>query len=201
MLREIRPAIVVLVALTLITGLAYPLAMTGIAEVDFPVSGARQPDRARRQGRRLRADRPGVHQRQIFPRPAVGDHRARSARTRPRPSPRPTTPQIRRLESRADQQGADRPREGRHRQAQEGEPVDAGAGRSGDHVGQRPRPGYLAGGRAFPGAARRQGAQLPEDRVRELVADNTEGRLLGLLGEPRVNVLQLNLALDHLTAG
>jgi len=42
---------------------------------------------------------------------------------------------------------------------------------------------------------------LPEDRVRQLVVDNTEGRLFGLLGEPRVNVLQLNLALDHLAAG
>ncbi len=42
---------------------------------------------------------------------------------------------------------------------------------------------------------------LPEDRVRQLVEDTTEGRFLGLLGEPRVNVLQLNLALDRLTAG
>ncbi len=41
---------------------------------------------------------------------------------------------------------------------------------------------------------------LPEDRIRQLVEDNTEGRLLGLLGEPRVNVLQLNLALDRVAA-
>ena len=39
---------------------------------------------------------------------------------------------------------------------------------------------------------------LPEDRIRQLVADHTEGRFLGLLGEPRVNVLLLNLALDQL---
>jgi K+-transporting ATPase ATPase C chain len=37
---------------------------------------------------------------------------------------------------------------------------------------------------------------LSEDRVRQLVSDNTESRLGGLLGEPRVNVLALNLALD-----
>ena len=38
--------------------------------------------------------------------------------------------------------------------------------------------------------------QVPEERVRQLVADRTEGRLGGVLGEPRVNVLALNLALD-----
>jgi K+-transporting ATPase ATPase C chain len=38
--------------------------------------------------------------------------------------------------------------------------------------------------------------QIPEDRLRQLVAENTEGRLAGLLGEPRVNVLVLNLALE-----
>ena len=38
---------------------------------------------------------------------------------------------------------------------------------------------------------------LPEDRVRQLVQEHTEGRTLGLLGEPRVNVLALNLSLDQ----
>jgi K+-transporting ATPase ATPase C chain len=38
---------------------------------------------------------------------------------------------------------------------------------------------------------------MPEDRVRRLVAENTQGRFAGLLGEPRVNVLALNLALDN----
>ena len=37
---------------------------------------------------------------------------------------------------------------------------------------------------------------IPEDRLRQLITEKTEGRLIGLLGEPRVNVLELNLALD-----
>ena len=42
---------------------------------------------------------------------------------------------------------------------------------------------------------------LPENRLRQLVSDQTEGRFLDLLGEPHVNVLLLNLALDKLAAG
>ncbi len=60
MLKEIRPAIVLVVLLTLITGLAYPLAMTGIAGVIFPYQAQGSLIEKRRQGHWLGADRSGV---------------------------------------------------------------------------------------------------------------------------------------------
>ena len=50
-----------------------------------------------------------------------------------------------------------------------------------------------------PRVARERG--IAEEKLRELVQLHTEGRLLGLIGEPRVNVLRLNMALDALKAG
>ena len=199
MLKEIRPAIVLLVALTLITGLAYPLAMTGIARCIFPQQA--QGSLIEKDGKvdRLGADRPGLHQRQVLPRPAVGDAR------RPIPSDATKTVagalqrrQFRRLQPRPDQQGADRPRQGRRRQAEGGEPERAGADRSGDHVGQRPRSRISRRKRRCSRCrASPRRATCRRISVRQLVDEHIEGRLLGLLGEPRVNVLALNLALDR----
>ena len=80
MFKEIRPAIVLIIAFTIITGLVYPLVMTGIAEVIFPHQAQWQPDREGRQGGRLRIDRAIFHQRSLFPWPPVGHAWSRSQR-------------------------------------------------------------------------------------------------------------------------
>ena len=58
MLREIRPAIVMMVLFTLVFGLAYPLAITGISGVVFPDAVRRQPVEERRDRHRVQPDRP-----------------------------------------------------------------------------------------------------------------------------------------------
>ena len=201
MLREIRPAIVVLVALTLITGLAYPLAMTGIAEVLFP----RQA-----QGSLIEQDGKVVGSARIGP--VFTDdkyfHGRPSATTAP--DPNDSTKTVPAPYNAANSGGSNL---GPSNKAL----IDRVQGDIDTLKKENPNapvPQDLVTTSASgldphisPDAALFQvpriakARNLPEDRVRQLVVDNTEGRLFGFLGEPRVNVLQLNLALDHLAAG
>jgi len=196
MLREIRPAILVLLVLTLITGLAYPLAMTGIAGVIFPQQA--QGSLIEKDGKVIGSALIGQEFKQdkYF-------HGRPSATLAPDPAdPSKTVPApYNAANSGGSNLGptskalADRLKEDVEKLKAENPnapvPVDlvttSGSGLDPDIS---PEAALFQ----VPRVARAR--SLPEDRVRRLVTENTEGRLAGILGEPRVNVLALNLALD-----
>jgi K+-transporting ATPase ATPase C chain len=198
MLREIRPAIVLLLVLTAITGLAYPLAMTAIAGAIFPVQA--QGSLIERDGKVVGSALIGqsfTSDRYFHGRP--------SATTQPDPDDPAKTVEapynaansagsnlgptnkalIERVQGDVDKLKQENP--------SMPVPIDLVT-----TTGGGLDPHISPSGALFqvPRVAKARG--LPEDRVRQLVDANTEGRFLGLLGEPRVNVLALNLALDGL---
>jgi K+-transporting ATPase ATPase C chain len=198
MLREIRPAIVVLVALTLATGLAYPLAITGIAQIVFP-----------RQAQGSMIERDGhVVGSALIGQTFADDkyfHGRPSATTAP--DPNDSTKSVAAPYNAANSGGSnlgpsnkgliDRVQGDLAKLKQENPaasvPIDlVTTSASGLD------PDITPAGALFqvPRVAKARG--LPEDRVRQLVDDTTQVRILGILGEPHVNVLKLNLALDAL---
>jgi potassium-transporting ATPase KdpC subunit len=201
MLREIRPAIVVLVVLTLITGLVYPLVMTGVAEIIFPKQA---------QGSMIESDGKVVGSAligQLF----TDDkyfHGRPSATTAP--DPKDSTKTVAAPYNAENSGGSnlgpsnkaliDRVQGDIDTLKKENPsapvPIDmVTTSASGLDPDISPEAALFQ----VPRIAKAR--NLPEDRVRQLVADHSEGRLFGLLGEPRVNVLLLNLALDKLAAG
>lgn len=201
MLREIRPAIIVLVALTLITGLVYPLAMTGIAQVIFPYQA--QGSLIERNGKVVGSALIG----QEFDSDKYF-HGRLSATTAPDPKDPTKTiaapynagnsggsnlgPSNKALIDRVKDDVAKLKKENPN----EAVPVDlVTTSASGLDPDISPEAAYFQ----VPRVAKAR--NLAEDRVRQLVGDHIEGRFLGLLGEPRVNVLRLNLALDRLSTG
>ena len=196
MLREIRPAIIILVALTLITGLAYPLAMTGVAGAIFPNQAA--GSLIERDGKVVGSALIGQEFKddKYF-------HGRPSATTTPDPADSsktvgapynaansgasnlgPTSKALNdRIKEDVDKLKAENP--------STSVPIDlVTTSASGLDPDISPE------GALFQVPRVAKARNMPEDRVRLLVAENTSGRLIGLFGEPRVNVLALNLALD-----
>jgi potassium-transporting ATPase KdpC subunit len=200
MVREIRPAIVVLVALTLITGLVYPLVMTGIAQVIFPhqANGSMITLNGHVVGSELIGQ--NFTSNKYF-------HGRPSATTGPDPKdPSKTVPApYNAINSGGSNLGpsnkalVDRVKGDISTLQKEnpGTPVPIDLVTT-SASGLDPDISPEAALFQVPRVAKAR--NLPADQLQQLVEDNTEGRLFGLLGEPQVNVLQLNLALDRLTA-
>jgi K+-transporting ATPase ATPase C chain len=201
MLRELRPAIVLVVALTLITGLAYPLAMTGLAQVLFP--GQANGSLIVKDGKVIGSSLIG----QLFTQDKYFQGRP-SATVKPDPndSSKTVSEPYNAANSGGANQGPtskaliDRVKEDVDKRKAENSgppvPIDlvtTTASGLDPHIS--PEAAYFQ----VPRVAKAR--SMPEERVRQLVAQHVEGRLLGILGEPRVNVLALNLALDRTASG
>lgn len=198
MIKHLRPAIVMIVAMTVITGLAYPLAITGIAQVVFPYQA--NGSLLRQNGKVIGSALIG----QNFT-SARYFHGRPSATTEPDPKdPSKTIPVpyaadnssgsnlgptskalIERVKADAAKLAAENP--------SAPVPVDLVTTSA---SGLDPNITPAAALFQVPRVAKAR--KLPEERVRQLVAEHIEGRLFGLIGEPRVNVLSLNMALDAL---
>jgi K+-transporting ATPase ATPase C chain len=193
MLRHFRASLVMLVLMTALLGLAYPLAMVGVAGAAFPGQAG---------GSLIQKDGKVIGSR-LIGQSFTGDtyfHGRLSATTDTDPADptRTVAAPYNAASSAASNLGptskalVDRVKEDADRLGK-GVPVDlvttSGSGLD-PHVSPEAAAWQVAR------VARARG--LPEAEVQALVAQYTEGRMYGLLGEPRVNVLQLNLALDAL---
>jgi K+-transporting ATPase ATPase C chain len=199
MLREIRPAIIVLVFLTLITGLAYPLAITGLAQIFFPYQA--QGSLIERNGNIVGSALIG----QEFDSDKYF-HGRPSATTAPDPNDATKT-----VAAPYNAQNSGGSNLGPSNKAL----IDRVQGDIDKLKKENPSapvpqdlvttsasgldPDISPDAALFQVSRIAKARRLTEDRVRQLVDSHTERRLFGLLGEPHVNVLQLNLALDQLT--
>lgn len=198
MLKQLRPALVLLTALTAITGLAYPLAMTGLAGAIFPAKAA--GSLIERDGTVIGSSLIG----QTFT-GAGYFHGRPSATTAPNPAdasktvPAPYNAANSSGSNLGPTSAALAERVKTDVEALKAEnpsvpvPVDL-VTTSGS--GLDPDISLEAAYFQVPRVAKAR--NIPEDKLRDLVTARIEGRTLGILGEPRVNVLALNLAVDDL---
>jgi potassium-transporting ATPase KdpC subunit len=189
LLTSLRPALSLLLLMTLLTGLVYPLIVTALAQLAFPARAA--GSLVLRDGRPVGSALIG----QSFAAP--GYFWGRPSATTPQP--------YNGTASNASNLGPLNPalteavavRVAALRAADPGNPAAAPVDLvTASASGLDPEESVAAARYQAARVARARG--LPVARVEALIAAHSEGRLLGVLGEPRVNVLELNLALDAL---
>jgi len=196
MLRDIRPAITMVVAFTLITGLAYPLATTGIAQLVFPA--AANGSLVMREGKPIGSSLIGqdfTSEKYFHPRPSATTAPDPKDATKTVPAPYNAAASVGSNLGPTAKTLVDRVKEDVAKLQAEnpGTPVPADLVTT-SGSGLDPDISPQAALFQIPRIAKARG--LAPDQLRALVAAHTEGRLLGLIGEPHVNVLALNMALD-----
>lgn len=186
MLKELRPAVIAFLALTVVTGIAYPLLVTAFAAL-FPAEAT---------GSVILRDGKAVGSRLIGQ--AFSDPKyfwGRPSATSPQPynagassgsNQGPTNKAL--ADAVAERVKALRETDPGNTRPVPADLVTASGSGLDPHISPE--------GAEYQLARVARARKLPEDVLRRLVATHTEGRTLGLLGEPRVHVLELNLALD-----
>jgi K+-transporting ATPase ATPase C chain len=187
MLGQLRPALVSLVLLSLITGVAYPVLVTGVAQLVFPrqANGSLLVKDGKVAGSSL-IGQPFDDPKYFWGRPSATSPFPYNAGASSGSNQGPTNPAL--IEAVRGRVAALRAADPGNAAAVPVDLVTASASGLDPHIS--PAAALYQAGRV----ARARG--LDESRVRELVERHVEGRQLGFLGEPRVNVLLLNFALD-----
>ena len=199
-MKQIRPAIVMIVVMTLITGIIYPLAMTGIAQAVFPYQA---------NGSLIEKDGKVIGSALIGQNFASDKyfHGRPSATTVPDPNDASKTvpapynaanssgsnlgPTSKALVDRVKEEAAKLAAENPNTPIPADLVTTSASGLD---------PDITPAGALFQVPRVAKARALPEDKVRQLVQEHVTGRFLGIIGEPHVNVLQLNLALDAMKA-
>jgi K+-transporting ATPase ATPase C chain len=199
MWKELRPAAVMVIAFTILTGLVYPLGMTGIAQVIFPWQA--KGSLVERDGKVVGSALIGqvfADDKYFHGRPSATTTADPNDASKTVPAPYnaqnsggsnlgPTSKSL-----------ADRIKEDADKlKAENNKPIPV------DLVttsGSGLDPDITPAAAAFQIPRVAKARNIAESTLADLIAEHTNGRTLGVLGEPRINVLELNLALDQLAA-